>query len=138
MQETISGAFSERKNIDFIWLFQGEKVPDYSSFARFRSRKAKEVVEDLFYQLVKKLSELEETEYEEVFIDGTKIASMANRYTFVWKNSVEPKIQKAEYLLFRRCSALLYLFLESSDGVFNFFRLCYFATAPFAVTLISF
>ena len=33
-----------RKNIDFIWLLQGEKVPDYSSFARFRSGKAKEVV----------------------------------------------------------------------------------------------
>lgn len=32
-----------RKNIDFIWLLQGEKVPDYSSFARFRSGKAKEV-----------------------------------------------------------------------------------------------
>ena len=34
-----------RKNIDFIWLLQGEKVPDYSSFARFRSGKAKDAVE---------------------------------------------------------------------------------------------
>ena len=108
------------KNIDFIWLLQGEKVPDYSSFARFRSGKAKEAVEDLFYQFAKKLSELEETEYDEVFIDGTKIESIANRYTFIWKNNVEAKIQKAEHLLFRRCSALLYLFLKSSDGVFNF------------------
>ena len=33
-----------RKNIDFIWLLQGEKVPDYSSFARFRSGKVKEDV----------------------------------------------------------------------------------------------
>ena len=29
-----------RKNIDVIWLLQGEKVPDYSSFDRFRSGKA--------------------------------------------------------------------------------------------------
>lgn len=83
-----------RKNIDFIWLLQGEKVPDYSSFARFRSGKAKEAVEDLFYQFVKKLAELEETEHEEVFIDGTKIESMANRYTFVWKSGVEKNLAK--------------------------------------------
>lgn len=83
-----------RKNIDFIWLLQGEKVPDYSSFARFRSGKAKDAVEDLFYQFVKRLAELEETEYEEVFIDGTKIESIANRYTFVWKTGVEKNLAK--------------------------------------------
>jgi len=93
-----------RKNIDFIWLLQGEKVPDYSSFARFRSGKAKEAVEDLFYQFVKRLSELEETEYEEVFIDGTKIESMANRYTFVWKSGVEKNLAKLK---------------EKAKGVFN-------------------
>lgn len=63
-------------------------MPDYSSFARFRNGKAKEAVEELFYQFVKRLAELEETEYEEVFIDGTKIERMANRYTFVWKAGV--------------------------------------------------
>lgn len=83
-----------RKNIDFIWLLQGEKVPDYSSFARFRSGKAKEAVEDLFYQFVKRLAELQETEYDEVFIDGTKIESKANRYTFVWKRSIEKNLAK--------------------------------------------
>ena len=44
-----------RKNIDFIWFLQEEKVPDYSSFARFRSGKAKDAVEDLFYQFVQRL-----------------------------------------------------------------------------------
>lgn len=28
-----------RKNLDFIWLLQGERVPDHTSFARFRSGK---------------------------------------------------------------------------------------------------
>ena len=83
-----------RKNIDFIWLLQGEKVPDYSSFARFRSGKAKEAIEDLFYQFVKRLAELLETDYDEVFIDGTKLESMANRYTFVWKSRVEKNLAK--------------------------------------------
>lgn len=48
----------------------------------------------MFYQFVKRLAELEETEYEEVFIDGTKIESMANRYTFVWKTGVEKNLAK--------------------------------------------
>lgn len=83
-----------RKNLDFIWLLQGERVPDYSSIARFRSGKAKEAIEDLFYQFVKRLAQMKETEYEEVFIDGTKIESMANRYTFVWKSSVKKNLTK--------------------------------------------
>ena len=80
--------------------------PDYSSFARFRSGKAKDAVEDLFYQFVQRLAELEETEYEEVFIDGTKIESMANRYTFVWKTGVEKnlaKLKEKAKVVFNEC-----------------------------------
>ena len=54
-----------RKNIDFIWLLQGEKVPDYSSFSRFRNGKAKEAIEDLFYQFVKRLRSV----YKELHAD---------------------------------------------------------------------
>lgn len=93
-----------RKNIDFIWLLQGERVPDHSSFARFRSGKAKEAIEDLFYQYVRKLAQEGETEYEEVFIDGTKIESMANRYTFVWRRSVEKQLSKLK----EKAKALFY------------------------------
>jgi transposase len=72
-----------RKRVDFMWLLQGEPVPDYSTFARFRSGRTKEAVEDLFYQYVRNLDEMGETNHNEVFIDGTKIESAANRYTFV-------------------------------------------------------
>ena len=95
-----------RKNIDFIWLLQGEKVPDYSSFSRFRSGKAKEAVEDLFYQFVKRLAELEETEYEEVFIDGTKIESIAIRYSFVlktWVDKIQEKLKEKAKVVFNEC-----------------------------------
>ena len=85
-----------RKNLDFIWLLQGERVPDHTSFARFRSGKARQAVEDLFYQFVKRLAAEQEIEYEEVFIDGTKIESMANRYTFVWRKSVDKQLAKVK------------------------------------------
>lgn len=71
-----------RKNLDFIWLLQGERVPDHTSFARFRSGKARQAVEDLFYQFVKRLAAEQEIEYEEVFIDGTKIESMPMRSSY--------------------------------------------------------
>lgn len=94
-----------RKNIDFIWLLQGERVPDHTSFARFRSGKARQAIEDLFYQFVKRLAAEQEIEYEEVFIDGTKIESMANRYTFVWRKSVDKQLtrvkEKARELFYR-------------------------------------
>lgn len=85
-----------RKRIDFMWLLQGEPVPDYSTFARFRTGRAKEAVEDLFYQLVRRLEKMGETEHDEVFIDGTKLESKANRYTFVWRKTTEKYLAKVK------------------------------------------
>ena len=48
-------------------------MPDHCSIARFRSGKARDAIEGLFYQYVRKLAKEEEIQYEEVFIDGTKI-----------------------------------------------------------------
>ena len=85
-----------RKRVDFMWLLQSEPVPDYSTFARFRSGRTKEAVEGLFYQFVRKLDEMAETEHDEVFIDGTKIESMANRYTFIWRKTTEKYLAKVK------------------------------------------
>lgn len=83
-----------RKRVDFMWLLQGEPVPDYSTFARFRTGRTKEAVENLFYQFVRRLEEMGETEHDEVFIDGTKVESRANRYTFVWRKTTEKHLGK--------------------------------------------
>jgi transposase len=83
-----------RKNIDFMWLLEGEKVPDHNTFARFRTGRLKEAVEDLFYQYVRLLEDKDETDHESVFIDGTKLESRANKYTFVWRGSIEKNLEK--------------------------------------------
>jgi len=44
--------------------------------------------------LIRKLCELGEVSYEDVFVDGTKIEASANRYTFVWKKAVEKNESK--------------------------------------------
>ena len=107
------GIYSSRKieraclrDIHFLWLLAGQKAPDHSTIARFRTRFLVYTCEDLFYQMVRYLSELDELSKETIFIDGTKLEACANRYTFVWKKSVNhweekmfPKIEQAVFLL---------------------------------------
>jgi transposase len=75
------------RDINFMWLLNGEKAPNYREISRFRSNRLSECAENLFYQLVKNLSEIGEINFEHLFVDGTKIEANANKYSFVWKKS---------------------------------------------------
>ena len=77
-----------RRDINFMWLLAGQKTPDHSTIARFRTGFLAEACEDLFYQMVRRLAAMGEISKETVFIDGTKLEACANKYTFVWKKSV--------------------------------------------------
>lgn len=83
-----------KTDIRFMWLLQGENAPDHATFARFQNERLVGVIEDLFYQLIQKLHNLEEIKFQNIFIDGTKIEANANRYTFVWAKAVEKNLQK--------------------------------------------
>lgn len=74
-----------RRDINFMWLLAGQKAPDHSTIARFRTGFLAEACEDLFYQMVRRLAAMGEISKETVFIDGTKLEACANKYTFVWK-----------------------------------------------------
>lgn len=69
-------------------LLAGQKAPDHSTIARFRTGFLADACEDLFYQMVRRLAAMDELSKETVFIDGTKLEACANKYTFVWKKSV--------------------------------------------------
>ena len=77
-----------RRDINFMWLLAGQKAPDHSTIARFRTGFLADACEDLFYQMVRRLAAMGELSKETVFIDGTKLEACANKYTFVWKKSV--------------------------------------------------
>lgn len=84
-----------RENIQFILLLDGHEPPDHCTIARFRSgEETASAIEDLFYQYGKILEREGLTNHSEVFIDGTKIESKANRYTFVWRKTVEKQLMK--------------------------------------------
>lgn len=44
--------------------------------------------EDLFDQLVEKMHDIGEVDFESIFVDGMKIEFAANKYTFVWEKEV--------------------------------------------------
>jgi transposase len=77
-----------KRDINFMWLLEGNKVPDHSTIARFRKDYLEEAVEDLFYQVVQYLHNVDEVSFKNLFVDGTKIEANANRYTFVWRKVV--------------------------------------------------
>ena len=83
-----------RRDINFMWLLNGEPVPDHSTINRFRKERIGAAIEGLFYQYVRKLCELSEVKYEDVFADETKIEAASSRYTFVWKKAVEKNESK--------------------------------------------
>ena len=91
------------RDINFIWLLDGAKAPNYHEIARFRSKRFPECGDELFYQLVEKLHEFGEIKYEHLFVGGTKFEANANKYSFVWKKSTT----KYETRLFEKLDLLI-------------------------------
>ena len=75
------------RDIHYIWLSGNEK-PDFITINRFRNR-VKEEINNVFTQLVLVLADKGFVSLDAEYIDGTKIESKANKYTFVWRKTVE-------------------------------------------------
>jgi len=75
------------RDVHFIWL-AGYEHPDYITINRFRNRVKKEI-NAVFTQVVLLLAERGFVSLDVEYIDGTKIESKANKYTFVWRKTVE-------------------------------------------------
>lgn len=70
-----------------MWLARGNK-PDFRTINRFRLD-MKNIIEDIFYEVIKLLIEKKYIKLQNYFLDGTKIEGNANKYTFVWNKSVQ-------------------------------------------------
>jgi len=85
-----------KENIYYMWL-SGKQFPEYTTINHFRSHHLKETVNELFTQIVLMLVEMGHLTIKEQFIDGTIVESKANRYTFVWRKSIEKNKEKLEH-----------------------------------------
>nr|WP_278451533.1 IS1182 family transposase [Parabacteroides johnsonii] len=89
------------RDIYYIWL-SGYQKPDFATINRFRNR-VKNEIGHIFTLLVLILVEKGFVTLEVEYLDGTKIESKANKYTFVWRKSVERNREK----LFEKIRVLL-------------------------------
>jgi transposase len=83
------------ENIHYMWL-SGMQTPDHNTINNFRSKNLKNTVNEIFTQVVIMLVEIGYLSLDVAYIDGTKMESRANRYTFVWRKSVERNKSKLE------------------------------------------
>lgn len=83
-----------KRDIHFIYL-AGYEQPDFITINRFRNRVKKEI-NNIFTQVVLVLAAKGLISLDVEYIDGTKIESKANKYTFVWKRTVEKNRAKLQ------------------------------------------
>ena len=83
-----------KRDNHFIYL-AGYEQPDFITINRFRNRVKKEI-NNIFTQVVLLLAAKGLISLDVEYIDGTKIESKANKYTFVWKRTVEKNRTKLQ------------------------------------------
>ena len=76
------------QNIYFMWL-SGNSTPDFRTINNFRGKRLQGKIQKLFGDIVKMMAELGYISLDKQFVDGTIMESAANRYTFVWRKSIE-------------------------------------------------
>jgi transposase len=86
-----------RENVLYMWLSgMMSPVPSFNTINRFRSKHLKSCITDLFVQVVLMLVDMGQLDLKEVHLDGSKFESAANRYRFVWSNSVKHNKEKLQ------------------------------------------
>lgn len=85
-----------RRDINFMFLLEGAPAPDHATIARFRSLHLARCSIELLAQMSEWLYLAGEISGHDLFIDGTKIESRANKYTFVWKKATTKNLAKLQ------------------------------------------
>ena len=92
-----------KRDINFMYLLEGMPAPDHATIARFISLHFSACAKTLLAQMSDLLYLLGEISGKTIFIDGTKIESAANKYTFVWKRA----ITKSQARLYTKLSSFV-------------------------------
>lgn len=76
-----------RENVNFMWLAGGNR-PDFRTLNGFRGDRMREVIEEVFAEVLEYLVAEGYVKLDAYFVDGTKIEANANRYRWVWAKNV--------------------------------------------------
>lgn len=90
------------ENVCFMWL-SGMQKPDHSTINHFRKQRLNRTIKEVFAHVLLLLVEQGQVNLDDYYIDGTKMESVANRYSFVWSKNVsrykEGVLQKISAIL---------------------------------------
>ena len=89
---------SVKENIYFMWL-AGMQQPDHHTINRFRSERLRNILKEVFAQVVLLLVDSGHVSLQEIYTDGSKIESVANRYTFVWGKAIKTSRERIKQQL---------------------------------------
>lgn len=89
-------------DVRYMWICEGKRL-SFATINRFRTNHMIKCIDFYFDAVVSILVEKGVISLEEQYVDGTKIESKANKYTFVWKKTVEKNKAK----LMEKASAAL-------------------------------
>lgn len=89
---------SLKENIYFMWL-AGMQQPDHHTLNRFRSERLRNILKEVFAQVVLLLVDSGHVSLQEIYTDGSKIESVANRYTFVWGKAIKTSRERIKQQL---------------------------------------
>jgi transposase len=94
------------ENIVYMWL-GGRNVPNFRTINNFLSRRLLGTFDSLFTQVVLLLHDEDLVSLKVQYVDGTKIESAANKYTFVWRKVDQTKEMEAATLCKKRGQPVL-------------------------------
>ena len=89
-------------DVHYMWICGGKRL-SFATINRFRTNHMIKCIDFYFDAVVSILVEKGVISLEKQYVDGTKIESKANKYTFVWKKTVEKNKAK----LMEKASAAL-------------------------------
>jgi transposase len=75
-----------KQDITYMWL-SGMQTPDFNTVNRFRSEYLKDVIEEVFSEVLLFLHEYDFIKFENYFVDGTKLEADAGKYSYIWKRN---------------------------------------------------
>ncbi len=88
-------ALSLKRDICFMWL-SGMQYPNFNTVNRFRSIYFKDILVNVFAEVVMFLIENSYITTEDYFVDGSKFEANAGKYSHVWRKNTERFSQKVK------------------------------------------
>jgi transposase len=66
----------------------GNQRPSHEAFQRFIKEYLTCSIDDIYKNIMLTIIELDDVNFDDYFLDGTKLEANANKYTFVWKKAI--------------------------------------------------